>query len=93
MKIAFGTDAGVYPHGLNAREFAVYVDYGLSPLEAIRSATTAAADLLGVSDRGAIAPGLLADLVAAPGDPLKDVTALERLAFVMKGGEVVKSRR
>ena len=90
VKVAFGTDAGVYPHGLNAREFAVYVEYGLSPLEAIRSATTRAADLLGVSDRAAIAAGLLADLIAVPGDPLKDITAMERVTFVMKSGEVVR---
>ena len=57
VKIAFGTDAGVYPHGVNAREFAVYVGYGMTPLEAIRAATTGAADLLGVGDRGAIAAG------------------------------------
>jgi imidazolonepropionase-like amidohydrolase len=89
VKIAFGTDAAVYPHGLNAREFAVYVDYGMSPIEAIRTATTAAADLLGTTDRGVIAAGKLADLVAVPGDPLKDITAMEQVSFVMKGGVVV----
>ena len=92
VKVAFGTDAGVYPHGLNGREFAVYVDYGMSPLEAIRSATTAAADLLGVVDRGVIAAGKLADLVAVPGDPLKDIKVMEQVSFVMKGGVVVRGR-
>jgi imidazolonepropionase-like amidohydrolase len=90
VKIAFGTDAGVYPHGLNAREFAVYVGYGLSPIEAIRTSTSGAADLLGVSDRGVIAAGKLADVIAVRGDPLKDVKALEQVSFVMKGGEVAK---
>jgi imidazolonepropionase-like amidohydrolase len=90
VKIAFGTDAGVYPHGVNAREFAVYVGYGLTPLEAIRTATIGAADLLGVGDRGTIAPGQLADLVAVPGDPLKDIKLMEQVSFVMKGGVVVR---
>jgi imidazolonepropionase-like amidohydrolase len=92
VKIAFGTDAAVYPHGLNAREFAVYVDYGMSPLEAIRSATTGAADLLGTADRGVIASGKLADLVAVPGDPLKDIKLMEQVSFVMKDGVVVRGK-
>jgi imidazolonepropionase-like amidohydrolase len=90
VKIAFGTDAAVYPHGLNAREFAVYVGYGMTPIDAIRTATAGAADLLGVGDRGAIAPGQLADLVAVPGDPLKDIKVMEQVSFVMKGGGVVR---
>lgn len=90
VKIAFGTDAAVYPHGLNAREFAVYVGYGMTPIDAIRSATVGAADLLGVGDRGAIAPGQLADLVAVPGDPLRDIKVMEQVSFVMKGGVVVR---
>lgn len=90
VKIAFGTDAAVYPHGLNAREFAVYVGYGMTPIEAIRTATIGAADLLGVGDRGTIAPGQLADLVAVPGDPLKDIKVMEQVSFVMKGGIVVR---
>ena len=93
VKIAFGTDAAVYPHGDNAREFAVYVGYGMTPLEAIRAATTGAADLLGVGDRGVIAPGKLADLVAVPGDPLKDVKVMEQVSFVMKDGIVVPAGR
>ena len=88
VRIAFGTDASVYPHGQNAREFAVRVRLGQAPLEAIRGATVYAAQVLGVDDRGVIARGKLADLVAVSGDPLRDIGALERVAFVMKGGEV-----
>jgi imidazolonepropionase-like amidohydrolase len=91
VKIAYGTDAAVYPHGLNGRQFAVYVRIGMTPAEAIRSATWNAADLIGWSDRvGVIAPGHFADLVAVDGDPTGDVTLLERVRFVMKGGVVVK---
>ena len=90
VKIAFGTDAAVFPHGDNAKEFAARVRFGMAPLEAIRGATVYAADLLGVDDRGAIEAGKLADLIAVRGDPLRDVTALERVGFVMKGGVVVK---
>jgi imidazolonepropionase-like amidohydrolase len=90
VKIGFGTDAAVYPHGENAKEFAVLVRMGMSPLEALRSATTGAADVLGVTDRGVVAPGKLADLVALPGDPLQDITATERVSWVMQGGRVVK---
>jgi imidazolonepropionase-like amidohydrolase len=88
VRIAFGTDASVYPHGQNAREFAVRVRLGQTPLEAIRGATVYAAKVLGVDDRGVIAKGKLADLVAVSGDPLRDIGALERIAFVMKGGVV-----
>ncbi len=90
VKIAFGTDAAVYPHGLNARELGALVERGMSPLEALRAATVGAAELLGTDDRGRLAPGLLADVVAGPGDPLADVRACERLDFVMKGGVVVR---
>jgi imidazolonepropionase-like amidohydrolase len=89
VKIGFGTDAGVYPHGENAREFAVYVKAGMTTLDAIRSATLNAAAVLGVSDRGVIEAGKLADLVAVPGDPLRDITATERVSWVMLGGKVV----
>jgi imidazolonepropionase-like amidohydrolase len=93
IKIAFGTDAGVYPHGLNAREFKVYVDLGMTPLRAIQSATVNAADLVGWSDRvGTLEPGHFADMIAVSGDPLKDITELERVKFVMKGGEVHKDQ-
>src|SRR5262247_1032075 len=91
VKVAFGTDAGVYPHGWNAKQFAHMVRWGLTPMKAIQAATTSAADLLGWSDRvGSIAPGKFADIVAVDGDPIADVTVLERMAFVMKGGVVYK---
>jgi imidazolonepropionase-like amidohydrolase len=91
VKVAFGTDAAVYPHGMNAHEFAVMVKLGLTPLQAIQASTINAADLLGWSGKvGTIEPGAWADIVAVDGDPLKDVTTLERVKFVMKGGEVVK---
>ena len=90
VKIAFGTDAGVFPHGLNAREFGVLVERGMTPIDAIRTATVNAADLLGVKDRGNIAPGLLADIVAVPGNPLDNIRAVEDVSFVMKGGQVYK---
>jgi len=92
VKIAFGTDAGVYPHGGNAKQFAYMVKYGLSPMQAIQSATVNAADLLGWTDEvGSIEPRKFADLVAVAGNPLGDITVLERVKFVMKGGEVVKN--
>jgi imidazolonepropionase-like amidohydrolase len=90
VPIAFGTDAAVFPHGENAKEFAALVERGMTPLEAIRSATTRAADLLGVDDRGAIAPGKLADLIAVEGNPLEDIRTLEDVRFVMLGGNVLK---
>jgi len=91
VKMAFGTDAGMLPHGENAKQFRDYIAWGMPPMEAILTATRNAADLLGWSDRiGAVAPGMLADLIAVPGDPLSDPTLLERVTFVMKGGIVVK---
>jgi imidazolonepropionase-like amidohydrolase len=90
VKIAFGTDAGVYPHGENAKEFAVYVKTGLSALDALRTATIHAADLLGKDDRGSVTAGKFADLVAVAGDPLRDITATERVRWVMLGGKVVR---
>jgi imidazolonepropionase-like amidohydrolase len=91
VKIAYGTDAGAMPHGRNAQQFALLVAAGMSPLDAIRSATLAAADLMGVADRGALEPGLLADVVAVPGDPLADVHAMEHVDFVMKGGVIFQA--
>ena len=92
VKVAFGTDAAVYPHGLNAHEFAVMVKLGLTPLQAIQAATVNAADLLGWSDKiGSVEPGKWADIIAVDGDPLQDVTTLERVKFVMKGGATVKN--
>jgi len=90
VKVAFGTDSAVYPHGLNGREFAVMVKLGMTPAAAIQSATVNAADLLGWSDRvGTIEAGKYADIIAVEGDPLKDVSVLEQVKFVMKGGQVV----
>ena len=92
VKVAFGTDAGVYPHGDNAKQFFYMVKYGLTPARAIRSATSDAAELLGrAKDVGRVAPGLYADLIAVSADPLADVRALESVGFVMKGGAVVKN--
>jgi len=92
LKIGFGTDAAVYPHGLNAHEFAVYVRLGLTPLQAIQSSTVNDADLLGWSGKvGTLEPGKWADVIAVDGDPLKDVTVLEHVKFVMKGGASVKN--
>ncbi|MBL8555118.1 MAG: amidohydrolase family protein [Phenylobacterium sp.] len=90
-KMIFSTDAGVYPHGLNARQFAVMVRYGATPLQAIQSATLNAGEALGwEKDVGQVAKGFWGDLVGVKGDPLTDVTVLERPVFVMKGGEVAK---
>ena len=92
VRIAYGTDAAVIPHGDNARQFAVYVAHGMSPLAALRSATLEAAELLGWADRvGSLEPGKLADLIAVDGNPLEDVHVLERVGFVMKDGRVVKN--
>jgi imidazolonepropionase-like amidohydrolase len=92
VKIAFGTDAAVYPHGLNAREFAVYVKLGMSPIQAIQTATVNAADLLSWSEQvGTIEAGKWADLIAVDGDPTRDVSVLERVRFVMKSGKVYKN--
>lgn len=91
VKLSFGTDAGVYPHGLNARQFKYMVRYGMTPMQAIQSATTVSADLLGWSkDVGALSPGHYADMIAVAGDPLADISVLEHVAHVMKGGDVVK---
>ena len=90
-RMAFGTDAGVYPHGDNARQFAYMVQYGMTAMQAIQSATVQAADLLGWQDRvGAIAAGKFADIIAVRGDPLADVAELTRVSFVMKGGAVIR---
>ncbi len=94
VKIALGTDAAVYPHGLNARELAVYVRIGMTPLQAIQTSTLNAADLLGWTDRvGAIAPGKWADIIAVNGNPVEDVSTLQNVRFVMKGGQVYKDAR
>jgi imidazolonepropionase-like amidohydrolase len=91
-RMAFGTDAGVYPHGDNARQFAVMVEYGMKPLDAIRSATISAAELLGRDkELGVIAKDAFADVVAVAGDPRSDVKLLENVRFVMKSGRVYKN--
>jgi imidazolonepropionase-like amidohydrolase len=91
VKLTFGTDAGVYPHGWNSKQFAHMVRWGMTPMQAIQAATINAADLIGWNDKvGAVAPGANAGLVAVSGDPLKDVTELEHPTFVMKGGIVDK---
>lgn len=91
VKLSYGTDAGVYPHGLNARQFKYMVRYGMTPMQAIQSATVTSAALLGWSkDVGAVSPGRFADMIAVPGDPLADISVLERVEHVMKGGEVVR---
>jgi len=92
VKIAFGTDAGSFPHGTQAVEFEWMTRYGMSPLDAIRSATVNAADLLGwTDDIGTLEPGKYADLIAVDGNPLSDIKQLEHVKFVMKGGEVVRN--
>jgi imidazolonepropionase-like amidohydrolase len=92
VKIAFGTDSSVSPHGLNAQEFALMVDHGMSPAAALRSATANAADLLGIArTTGTLEPGKAADVIAVPGNPLTDIKTMEKVRFVMKGGEVFKN--
>jgi imidazolonepropionase-like amidohydrolase len=92
VKIGLGTDAAVYPHGLNAHELAVYVSLGMTSLQAIQTATINDADLLGWSDKiGTLEAGKWADIIAVDGDPLQDVTTLQHVKFVMKGGAVVKN--
>jgi len=92
-RIACGTDAPAIPHGRNAKELLALVDRGMAPLDAIRAATTVAAELIDVTDRGRLAPGLLADVVAVPGDPTADIGVVEQVCFVMKGGEIVRDDR
>lgn len=91
VRIAYGTDSGVYPHGENARQLPYMVRYGMTPMQAIRSATLTAAELMGWEDRvGSIAPGRYADLIAVEGDALADLESFMRVSFVMKGGDVLK---
>jgi imidazolonepropionase-like amidohydrolase len=92
VRMAFGTDGGVYPHGDNAKQFAYMVQYGMTPMQAIQAATVNAGELMGWKDRvGSIEPGKYADLIAVSGDPLADVRALEKVGFVMKGGAVIRN--
>lgn len=92
VKVAFGTDAGVYPHGWNGKQFAKMVEWGLTPMQAIQAATVNASDLLGWSDTlGSVSEGKFADIIAVKADPLEDISILENISFVMKGGTVYKN--
>jgi len=92
VKISFGSGAGPFPHGVQAREFAYLVKYGMTPAQAIQSATTVASEMMGWQDRiGSLEKGKFADIIAVGGDPLSDITELERVKFVMKGGQVVRN--
>ena len=92
VKISFGTDAAVFPHGQNAKEFKLMVDLGMAPIDALISATSADAELLGINQRvGTLEKGKLADVVAIPGDPISDITGTERVSFVMKEGKVIRN--
>src|SRR5439155_25207933 len=89
VKMLFGTDAGVYPHGQNGRQFAKMVQWGMTPIQAIRAATTSAAEALDRNDVGAIEPGRYGDMIAVKGDPLANVAVLEHVDAVIKGGKLV----
>lgn len=92
LKISFGSGVGPFPHGTQAAEFPYLVKYGMTPAQAIQAATTVAAEMMGWQDRiGSIEKGKFADIVAVAGDPLKDITELERITFVMKGGQVIRN--
>jgi imidazolonepropionase-like amidohydrolase len=91
VKIACGTDAPAVPHGHNAKELWALVDRGMTPMQALRAATVTSAELIDADDRGRLAPGLLADIIAVPGDPSHDITALDTVRFVMKDGIVHKN--
>jgi imidazolonepropionase-like amidohydrolase len=91
--LPFGSGAGPFPHGTQRDQFAYLVKWGMTPVQALRSATSVAADLIGWSaDVGVVEKGKFADLVAVAGDPLADITEMQRVTFVMKGGQVVRSR-
>ena len=94
LTIGFGTDAGVFEHGHNAREFQMRVENGESEMAAITSATSVSAMIMGWDDRvGSLEAGKLADVIAVPGNPLDDITVMERVMFVMKGGEIYRDDR
>src|SRR5213592_3616293 len=91
IKISFGTDAAVYPHGQNAKEFKLMVDLGMAPIDALKSATANDADLLGITQKvGTLEKGKLADVIAMPGDPTIDITVTERVSFVMREGKIIR---
>src|SRR5216110_40872 len=92
IKVSFGTDAAVFPHGQNAKEFKLMVDLGMQPIDALRAATGNAADLFGIAQKtGTLEKGKLADVIAMPGDPTADITATERVSFVMKEGKIIRN--
>src|SRR5881296_4345983 len=92
VKISFGTDAAVFPHGQNAKEFKLMADLGMSPIDALKSATASDAELIGISQKlGTLEKGKLADLIAMPGDPTQDITGTERVSFVMKEGKIIRN--
>jgi imidazolonepropionase-like amidohydrolase len=91
VKVCCGTDAPAIPHGRNAKELIALVDRGMKPIDAIRAATTVSCELIDVDDRGRLEPGLFADVIAVPGDPLTDITLTEQVAFVMKGGQIYRN--
>jgi imidazolonepropionase-like amidohydrolase len=92
VKISFGTDAAVFPHGQNAKEFKLMVDLGMQPIDALKAATGNAADLFGIAQKaGTLEKGKLADVIAMSGDPTADITATERVSFVMKEGKIIRN--
>jgi imidazolonepropionase-like amidohydrolase len=91
VKMLFGTDAGVYPHGQNGRQFAKMVQWGMTPIQAIRAATTSASEALGRPEVGSLQPGAFGDIIAVRGDPLTNVAVLEHVDAVVKGGKLVKA--
>jgi imidazolonepropionase-like amidohydrolase len=92
VKIGLGTDAAVFPHGQNAKEFKLMVDLGMTPIEALKAGTSADADLLGIAQKvGTLEKGKLADIVAIPGDATQDISATERVSFVMKEGKIFRN--
>ena len=94
VKIGFGTDSAVSPHGINAKEFALMTGLDMTPIAALKSATSVNAELLGIAAKaGTLEPGKLADIIAMPGDPTRDITATERVSFVMKEGKTIKHDR
>jgi imidazolonepropionase-like amidohydrolase len=94
VKVSFGTDAAVFPHGQNAKEFALMVGLGMAPIDALRTATGNDAELLGIAEKtGTLEKGKLADVIAMPGDPTADITVTERVFFVMKEGKIVKNAK
>jgi imidazolonepropionase-like amidohydrolase len=92
VRISFGTDAAVFPHGQNAKEFKLMVDLGMTPIDALKSATATDAELFGIAQKtGTLEKGKLADVIAMPSDPTTDITATERVFFVMKDGKIIRN--